>query len=267
MSLDLSDRVEAPPRDAEAIAAEVLTVDLGGFEGPLDMLLAMARAQKVDLRHISILALAEQYLAFVEEAGRLRIELAADYLVMAAWLAWLKSRLLLPDPEPGEDETGADAAARLAFQLERLDAMRRAAADLMARDRLGRDVFARGAPDALTLTRRTRWQASLADLLGAYARIRTRAEYRPLQVNRRAILSLEAALERLRGLIGAGVGWADLAAFLPEMGADIGRAGRRSALASCFAATLEMARTGEIEIAQAAEFAPIRLRARGAGDA
>jgi segregation and condensation protein A len=261
MSLDLSDLAfEAAPRDADAIAAETLTVDVQGFEGPLDMLLAMARTQKVDLRNISILALAEQYLAFVAEAERLRIELAADYLVMAAWLAWLKSRLLLPEPEPGEEATGEEMAARLAFQLERLDAMRKCAANLMARDRLGRDVFARGAPEALTVRKRTRWEASLADLLGAYARIRTREEYRPLQVDRRSVYSLEAALERLRGLVGDAVEWSDLAAFLPR----IEPRARRSALASCFAATLEIARRGEIELAQEATFAPLKLRRRTA---
>ena len=266
MSLDLSDlAVEAAPRDAEAIAAEAFVVELEGFEGPLDMLLAMARTQKVDLARISVLALAEQYLAFVAEAERLRIELAADYLVMAAWLAWLKSRLLLPEPEEAEGATGAEMAARLAFQLERLDAMRRVAADLMARDRLGQDVFARGAPEPLSVVRHVRWQASLADLLKAYARTRTRAEYRPLQMERPDIFPLEAALARLRAMLGAAPDWAELSAWLPETAAE--PAARRSAVASCFAAALEMARAGEIEIAQDGAFAPIRLRAREDGDA
>ena len=262
MSLDLSALApDDAPRDAEAIAAEALVVDVDGYEGPLDMLLSMARAQKVDLRHVSILQLAEQYLAFVAEAQRLRIELAADYLVMAAWLAWLKSRLLLPEPEPDEEATGAEMAARLAFQLERLDAMRKRAAELMARDRLGRDRFARGAPETLTTRRTVRWQASLGKLLSAYARARTREEYRPLQVDRRSVVSLEAALERMRGLVGAALEWSDLAAFLPETAPEA----RRSALASCFAATLELAREGAIEIRQEATFAPIRIRARADG--
>ena len=265
MSLDLSlSGPEVEARDAEAIAAEALVLDISGFEGPLDMLLAMARTQKVDLRHVSILELAEQYLAFVAEAERLRIELAADYLVMAAWLAWLKSRLLLPEPEPDpEAESGADAAERLAFQLERLDAMRKRAAELMARDRLGRERFARGAPEALTTRRSVHWQAGLGDLLEAYARMRTRAEYRPLQVERRTVVTLEAALERLRAVVGEAVEWADLSAFLPETAPQA----RRSALASCFAAALEMARAGEVEIRQDAPFAPLRIRAPEARDA
>ena len=266
MSLDLSDLAPDPvPRDGEAIAAEALILDIDGFEGPLDMLLAMARTQKVDLRQISIRALAEQYLAFVATAERLRIELAADYLVMAAWLAWLKSRLLLPEPEADAEAeaSGAEMAARLAFQLERLDAMRARAAELMARDRLGRERHARGAPEALTTRRTVRWQAGLGDLLAAYARLRTREDYRPLQVDRREVVSPEDALERLRALVGESVTWADLESFLPEHPARL----RRSALAACFAATLEMAKAGEIEIRQDVAFGPIRIRARESGHA
>jgi len=254
------------PRDAEAIAAEQLVVNVGGYEGPLDLLLTMARTQKVDLAKISILKLAEQYLEFVKQAEALRIELAADYLVMAAWLAFLKSRLLLP-PEAQDDEpSGEEMAARLAFQLERLAAMREAAARLMARDRLGRDFFARGAPETVVIARSTAWDVSLADLLKAYARLQTRAEYRPLAVERPSVFTMEAALARLRGVIGQGVGWMQLSAFLPE---EWRRqpVRRRSAIASSFSAMLELAKEGEIEIRQDAVFAPIYLRARSEDEA
>jgi len=239
-----------------------LVVDVDGFEGPLDLLLSLARSQKVDLRRISVLQLAEQYLAFVAVARARRIELAADYLVMAAWLAYLKSRLLLPDPD-GEGPDGAELAAHLAWQLERLAAMRRAAAELMARDRLGRDRFARGMTETLTVTRRTVWEASLAELLAAYARVRTRDAYAPLSLDRGAVMSLEEALARLAGMVGEVPGWEVLSAFLPA-GWALAPLGRRSALASTFAAMLELARRGEIEISQEAGFAPIRVRARAA---
>ncbi len=196
-------------------AAEALIVDVDGFEGPLDLLLTLARTQKVDLRRISVLALAEQYLVFVDEAKALRIELAADYLVMAAWLAWLKSQLLLP-PDPTEDgPSGAELAAWLAFQLERLEAMRTAAAQLMARDRLGRDVFARGAPETVGRVRRTRFTASLLDLMQAYARLRTKDDFRPFVLDRGPILTMEQALERMRRMIGFAGDWMDLASWLP----------------------------------------------------
>ncbi len=255
---------EAPVRDAAALEAEVLEVSLGGYEGPLDLLLAMARTQKVDLRRISVLALAEQYLAFVERAQALSLELAADYLVMAAWLVYLKSRLLLPPPE-GEGEASAEElAAHLAFQLERLEAMRKAAAELMAQPRLGRDVFSRGAPEAPVVERHTRWTASLNDLLGAYARVRTRDDYRPLQVDRGWIFPVEQALARIAGMAGRAVGWSRLATFLPERWRGT-PAERRSALASSFSASLELVKRGDIEIRQDGVFAPIWLRSREAG--
>jgi segregation and condensation protein A len=235
--------------------------DAAGFEGPLDLLLSLARSQKVDLRRISILRLAEQYLGFVEAAKRLRIELAADYLVMAAWLAYLKSRLLVP-PEPGDaGPSGEDLAADLAFRLARLEAMRDAGARLMGRDRLGRDVFARGEAVGPRDERRVVHDAGLVDLLQAYARIRTREEFRPLHFARAPVLTMEHALERMRGLIGTALDWTALAAWLPEdWTAEPKR--RRSAMAASFAAALELARSGRVELRQEATFAPLYLRAR-----
>lgn len=256
--------IERAAAAAERQASEALIVDVDGFEGPLDLLLALSRSQKVDLRRVSILQLAEQYLGFVERAQKLRIELAADYLVMAAWLAYLKSRLLLP-PLPGEEGPSAeDLAAHLAFQLERLGAMREAAAKLMARDQKGRDFFPRGAPESRTLLRRTRLDASLIDLLRAYARIRTRDEFRPLAFDRHDVFTMEAALERMRGLIGHLGGWSDLSSFLPE-GWQMPGPRRRSATASNFAAMLELAKSGQIAIRQAEVFAPIQIRRREVG--
>lgn len=253
--------LDSPERDDAALAAETFLVDLDGYEGPLDMLLALARTQKVDLRKISVLKLAEQYLTFVATADRLRIELAADYLVMAAWLAFLKSRLLLPPPHEDGEPSGEELAARLTFQLERLEAMRKVAARIMARDQLGQDFFARGAPEAVSIAQRTEWTASLSDLLNAYSRIRTREQYRPLQVDRSEVYAIDAALERLRRLVGAVPEWADLANFLPEdWRAHPAR--RKSAMASSFVATLELAKQGLIDLRQDETFAPILVRAR-----
>jgi segregation and condensation protein A len=244
---------------AERLAAEALIVDVDGFEGPLDVLLTLSRTQKVDLRKISVLELARQYLTFVEKAKVLRIELAADYLVMAAWLAFLKSRLLLP-PDPSEEgPSGEELAAHLAFQLERLQAMRDVAARLMARDRLGRDFFARGIPEDVTRTRRITYTANLLDLMQGYARIRTRDEFRPFTMDRDAVFTMEQALERMRGLIGFAGSWTDLNSYLPE-GWESDPAKRRSATASTFAASLELAKEGKVEIRQAESFAPIQLR-------
>ncbi|MEM7745524.1 MAG: ScpA family protein [Pseudomonadota bacterium] len=254
---------DTAPRDADAIAAEALEVSVGGYEGPLDLLLTLARTQKVDLAKISVLQLAEQYLTFVEQARELRIELAADYLVMAAWLAFLKSRLLLPKDPDDDGPTGDEMAAHLAFQLERLEAMRRVAAQLMGRDQLGRDFFARGMTESVTIRRQTTWSASLAELLKAYARVRTREEYKPLNVDPREVFSVEAALDRLKGLIGDMVDWSTLVSFLPE-GWEIEPQKRRSAIASSFTAMLELARRGEVEIRQGETFAPIYMRRREA---
>ena len=249
--------------DADAIAQrrvdEALIVDVDGYEGPLDLLLTLARTQKVDLMQISILHLAEQYLAFVEEARALRIELAADYLVMAAWLAFLKSRLLLPPDPEAEGPSAEDMAAHLAFQLERLQAMRQAAARLMGRDRLGISRFQRGAPETIARKRRTEWQAGLIDLMRAYARLKTKGEFRPYAFDRQDVFSMEQALDRLRHLIGFAGEWTDLSDFLPE-GWEMQGKRRRSATAATFAASLELARQGRLEIRQSDTFAPISFR-------
>lgn len=246
---------------ADRLAAEALIVDVDGFEGPLDLLLTLSRTQKVDLRRVSVLQLAEQYLAFINRATSLRIELAADYLVMAAWLAFLKSRLLLP-PEPGEEGPSAeDLAAHLAFQLERLQAMREAAARLMARDQLGRDFFARGLPEGISLHRRITYDATLLDLMRAYARIRTKDEFRPFVMDREHVFTMEQALERMRGMIGYAGEWSDLTSFLPE-GWDVTPMARRSVTAAHFAAVLEMAKRGQLAIRQGETFAPIQIRRR-----
>jgi segregation and condensation protein A len=256
---DTQDPFDQPPTVADRLAAEALIVDVDGFEGPLDLLLTLSRSQKVDLRRISVLQLAEQYLGFVEQAHALRLELAADYLVMAAWLAYLKSRLLLP-PDPTEDGPSAeDMATHLAWQLERLQAMREAAANLMARDRLGRDIFARGAPESVTSIRKVSYTASLLELMQAYARIRTRDEFRPYAFDRHDVYTMEQALDRLRGLIGYAGDWITLSDWLPDdWRTDPAR--RRSALAAHFAAVLEMTKQGQLVLQQGETFAPLRLR-------
>ena len=240
-------------------------MDVDGFEGPLDILLTLARTQKVDLLKISVLNLAEQYLVFVEKAKELRIELAADYLVMAAWLAFLKSRLLLP-PDPAEDgPTGEDLAAHLAFQLERLAAMRDVAARLMARDQLGRDFFARGVPEGVERVRRIEYSANLLDLMQAYARIRTRDEFRPFVMDRDNVFTMEQALERMRPMIGFAGQWTDILSYLPQ-GWDMDPGRRRSATAATFAAALELVKEGHAEVRQSETFAPIQLRHRKRAD-
>lgn len=249
---------------AERLNAEALIIDVDGFEGPLDVLLTLGRTQKVDLTKISILQLARQYLAFVERAKSLRIELAADYLVMAAWLAFLKSRLLLP-PDPSEEgPSGEELAAHLAFQLERLQAMRDVAARLMARDRLGRDFFARGVPEDVTRVKRVTYTATLLDLMQGYSRMRTRDEFRPFVMDRDALYTLENALERMRGLIGYAGNWTDISSYIPE-GWNKDAARLRSATASTFAASLELAKEGRVELRQSETFAPIELRHRSEG--
>ncbi len=244
---------------SDRLSAEALIVDLDGFEGPLDLLLTLSRTQKVDLMRISILELAQQYLDFVERAKALRIELAADYLVMAAWLAFLKSRLLLPPDPADEGPSGEEMAAHLAFQLERLQAMRNCAARLMARDQKGRDFFVRGIPENVETVRTVNYTANLLDLMQAYSRIRTRDEFRPFVMDRNDIFTMEEALERMRGLIGFAVDWVDISSYLPDgWGASPMR--RRAATASTFAASLELAKAGKVELRQSETFAPLELR-------
>ncbi len=246
-------------RDPEvATHGGVLHLDLEGYEGPIDLLLDLARDQKVDLTRISILALADQYLAFVQQARKLRLELAADYLVMAAWLAYLKSRLLLPDMEDKEEPSGAEMAAALRFQLQRLEAMRNAGERLMARPRLGHEFFARGEEQPLVVVTKPTYQASLYDLLRAYARNAVRVEAASLTIESLNYYAVEDALLRLRGLLGDLPNWRSILACLPAELQD--EEMRRSALASTFAASLELARQGEIQIRQDGTFGPIYLR-------
>lgn len=239
-------------------APEQLLLDLDGWEGPLDVLLSLARAQKVDLKQISILALVEQYLAYIERARRTKLELAADYLVMAAWLAYLKSALLLPR-DPAVEPDPEELALRLQLRLERLDAMRDVGARLMARDRLGRDVFARGAPEGLRTVRHNRWTANFYDLIAAYGQVSART--RPVMhvVQDREVVTLDAALERVAAMVGSAVEWQAIERFLPAAASD---QLRRSALASSFLAALELARQGRVELRQAGPFAPLYLRSR-----
>lgn len=237
---------------------EILTVDVEGFEGPLDLLLALAKAQKVDLKKISILKLADQYLVFINEARRLRLELAADYLVMAAWLAYLKSRLMLPEPPAGEEPSGEELAARMALQLERLEAIRAAAAKLMSRHQLGRDVFARGAPEGVTVVRKSIWSASLYELIKSYADWSARKVGGHLTVKLPPIFTMEAAIHRLSAMLGVELDWTQLEIFMPAEFDD--PLGRRSALAGTFAASLELVRQGKIQLRQSEAFAPIFIR-------
>jgi segregation and condensation protein A len=241
----------APVRDEEA-----LNLSLDGWEGPLDLLLNLARAQKVDLHQISILALVEQYLTYLEQAKALRLEIAADYLVMAAWLAYLKSCLLLPR-DPTVDPSPEELALRLQLRLQRLDAMREAGARLMGRDRLGRDVFANGAPEGLKLVRKSAWQANAFDLFAAYGRVKARTQPAMHVVAHRSVMTLEDAIQRVSALIGQALDWTTLEAFLPVT-ADPHY--RRSALASSFLAALELARQGRLELEQHEPFAELLIR-------
>jgi segregation and condensation protein A len=254
-TLPLYDDFEAPA--AVAKDSEVLTLALDGWEGPLDLLLTLARTQKVDLREISILALVEQYLAFIEDAKALRLEIAADYLVMAAWLAYLKSCLLLPK-DPTVDPSPEELAMRLQLRLQRLNAMREAGARLMARDRLGRDVFPRGAPEGLKLVRKAAWEADLYELIAAYGSVRARMTPPVHVVSRRPVMTLEMAIDRVSRMVGAALDWATLESFLPE---TLDSSYRRSALASSFLAVLELARQGKIAFQQEEAFAPLMIRA------
>jgi segregation and condensation protein A len=240
-----------------------LVVDVDGFEGPLDLLLHLARTQRVDLSRISVLALVEQYLAFVERARAIRLELAADYLVMAAWLAYLKSRLLIPRQPDDPEESGEELAAVLQFRLKRLEAMREAASRLVNRNRLGRDVFARGAPEIEVVDTTHRYSASLFDLLTAYAVQRQKRAITSVRIAARGVWSLKEARDILMRLVGTMTDWTALDRFLLDYLGD--RQQRSTAIASSFAATLELVREGELEIRQDGAFAPLYLRRPATG--
>ena len=247
--------VAAMPHPADA---PPLVLDLDGFEGPIDLLLALAREQKVDLGKLSMLALADQYLAFIAGQRQLRLEIAADYLVMAAWLAYLKSRLLLPEP-PGEDgPSGEEMAAALGHRLRLLEAMQRAGAELMARPQLGRDMFGRGRPEGLPCVEHPLYALSLYEFLAAYGDGHRRRHAAVLTIEPTQFHSLDDALRRLAGLVGQLPEWRELAAFLPD--GIVGALPRRSALAATFAASLELARAGRVELRQDRAFGPIYLR-------
>jgi len=244
-----------------AVAQDGLVVDIDGFEGPLDVLLALARTQKVDLSKIAILPLAEQYLEFINEAKRLELDLAADYLVMASWLAFLKSKLLLPPPEEEEGPSGEEMAARLAFQLRRLEAMRNSAAELMKRKRMGQHVFQRGAPEGIRVTRTSVYTGTLYDLLKAYSEERIRAlKPTKMTIKKQPVFAIEAARRRLEKMMGMLIDWDRIDALLPEEFAT-GKE-RRTALASTFSASLELVRDGHIEVQQGEAFQPIFVRKR-----
>jgi segregation and condensation protein A len=251
-----SDTFEEPRPVAEPSGELIL--DLDGYEGPIDALLTLAREQKVDLKRISILELADQYLLFISRARQLRLEIAADYLVMAAWLAYLKSRLLLPEP-PGDGEpSGADLAAALAFQLQRLEAMQKAGKALFSLPHFGRDFFARGAPEPSQIVERPVYSAALYDLLRAYGSYPGRRKEGVLHIQPLHLYSMDDALRRLGELIGQAMDWTTLKRFLP-----IGlqhHLQRRAALAATFAASLELVRSGSIELRQDGNFGPIYLR-------
>jgi segregation and condensation protein A len=236
----------------------VLTIDIDGWEGPLDLLLALARNQKVDLRQLSILALVEQYLVFIDEARALKLELAADYLVMAAWLAYLKSALLLPK-DPTIDPSPEELALRLQLRLERLNAMRESGARLMARDRLGRDIFLRGNPEGLRVVKARAWECDYFELITAYGQVKARTQPVMHVVKKRQVMTLEEALERVSAMIGRAVDWTSIEAFLPIHAEP---ALRKPALASSFVAALELAKRGAVDLQQEATFAPLLLRVK-----
>ncbi len=252
--IPVSDRIKAQADPDQ------LVLQMDAFEGPLDVLLALARTQKVDLSQISILELVEQFLVFVSAAKRLKLELAADYLVMAAWLAYLKSRLLLPKDENDEEPSAEELAFRLQVRLQRLEAMREAGAQIMGRDRLGRDVFKRGNPEGLKLLKKGAYDVTLYELLRAYADNRQKHSITEIKIERRPVFALEDALDRLSDLIGGAFSWSQLSTFLPE-NLKV-QSMKKSALASMFAASLELARQGQADLRQMEAFGPIYLRHR-----
>jgi segregation and condensation protein A len=260
---------EDPPRRADNAAqdADALLLDIDGYEGPIDVLLELARNQKVDITKISILQLARQYLAFVERAKELNLELAAEYLVMAAWLAYLKSRLLLPREAGDVDPSAEEMAEALQFQLRRLEAMRQAAEKLKALPQLGRNIFARGMPEGLKVNMHTTWSVTLYDLLKSYGDIERRKISGRYDLPEFNLMSTEEALNRMTRMLGqlprSGLHsvWATLESFIPEGIKD--KIFGRSALASILTAGLELAKQGKLEIRQDGLFRPVYMRAMG----
>ena len=252
---------EDAPLDLEG----VLKLDLEGFEGPIHVLLELARDQKVDILQISMTQLADQYLEFIRQAKKLRLELAADYLVMAAWLAYLKSRLLLPTQkeEEGEEPSAVAMAAALRFQLQRLEAMQRLGKQLLERPRLGSEIFARGEPERLETVQHTRYDVSLFELLRGYTRHHARVKASSLQVQAFDLYSVEDALQRLTHFLGNLPDWSEMSSFLPrDLRDDLMI---RSAVASTFAASLELAKSGKLELRQDGAFGPLYLRSKSEG--
>lgn len=258
------DEFEVPdpqlPKMDEVKEEERLIVDIEGFEGPLDVLLALSRTQKVDLKKISILELVKQYLEFVTAATELRLELAADYLVMAAWLAYLKSRLLLPEDENEDELSAEELAARLTYQLERLGAIRDRAAELMSRNQMGRDMFCRGAPEPVIVTRYHTYELSLYDLLKTYAEHRVRESVADIRIHKRGVYTLEMAIKRLSDMLGVAVDWTNLEQFMPDNITDPQLL--KSTKASVFAASLELAKVGKVDLIQKQLFGPLYIRGR-----
>lgn len=245
-----------PAKQGAKPGEDALYLELDGWEGPLDLLLDLARRQKVDLKQISILSLVDQYLTYIERAQDLRLELAADYLVMAAWLAFLKSSLLLPKDEQ-EDPSPEELAIRLQLRLQRLGAMREAAARLLGRDRIGRDIFLRGAPEGLRTDRKTLWKSDTFSLIQAYGQVKARTAPRIYHVSDRPVMTLDSALDRVSSMLGVTLDWMEIRDFLPK---HAGPALRKSALASSFVAALELARLGRAELKQEGAFEPLRIR-------
>jgi len=257
--MEENDGFETIGEGPSAFSPAAFVVDVEGFEGPIDILLQLARDQKVDITQISIVQLADQYLAFIGHAQRVNLELAADYLVMAAWLAYMKSRLLLPDLSAEGEPTGAEMAAALAFQLRRLEAMQDAGIRLRGRARLGQEFFARGAPERFATLTNTALEATVFDLMTAYGLIQRRGgPSGTLHIEPWELFTVEDALQRLRQRLGATPDWESLRSFLPQ-GLRDGLA-MRSALASTFAASLELAREGRLELRQNGTFGPIYVR-------
>ena len=246
---------ERPPYKA---GVEELVLEIDGYEGPIDILLTLARDQKVDLTKISILELAEQYLCFISEVRKLRIELAADYLVMAAWLAYLKSRLLLPATGEEQEPSAAEMAARLAYQLQRLEAMRNVSEKLFERHQMDRDFFKRGAAERMPVIRSSVFDLTLYELLSVYGAFHSRQAASTLQIDPMEVFSIEDALVRLRSLVGDIPEWTDLSSFLPPGLRNT--LSYRSAVATTFVATLELARTGALSIQQSGNFEPIFIK-------